>query len=83
MTIEQDIAAIRRDQQAAQQRQATATAGRTRAEARAAATREDLQHEFGVSTVEEARAELAGLRQRLEAEAAEVRRQLDLAGGTA
>jgi hypothetical protein len=83
MTTEQEIAAIRRDQQDAQRRQATATAGQAQAEARAQAARDDLRAEFGVSTVEEARTALAGLRQRLEAEAAEVRRQLDLAEGTA
>lgn len=50
--------------------------------ARAAAVREDLQAEFGVSTVAEARSLLADLEGQVEERAAEVRRLLRLAGGT-
>lgn len=55
----------------------------TALQARAAAVREDLQAEFGVSTAAEARALLAELRRQMDARAAEVREQLRLAGGTA
>lgn len=83
MTTEQDIAALREDVQAAQERGATAKARLAQAQARAEAARDDLQNEFGVTTADEARTALAELRQQLEAEAAEVRARLRQAGGTA
>jgi hypothetical protein len=81
MSTDEVIAQIRRDAAAARQRHDSARAGQVQAEARAAATREDLQAEFGVSTGVEVRALLADLDAQAETEAGEVRRQLALAGG--
>jgi hypothetical protein len=82
MGIEETVARLREDVTAAQRRHAGADARATQAEARAAAAREDMQAEFGVSTVPAARQRLADLERQLEEEAAGVREQLELAGGT-
>jgi hypothetical protein len=81
-SIEETVARLRAQETAAQQRRARADAGIAQAEARAGTLREDLRAEFGVSTVDEARAALAVLRQQLETEAADVERLLAQAGGT-
>lgn len=83
MSIEETVARLREDVTGAGHRHASADVQAARAEARAAALREDLQAEFGVSTAEAARQQLAALDRQVEQEAAEVRRQLELAGGTA
>jgi hypothetical protein len=83
MSIEETVAGLREDVTGAQRRRAGADAQAAQAEARAAALREDLEAEFGVSTVEAARGQQASLDQQVEKEAAEVRRLLGLAGGTA
>lgn len=83
MGIEETVAGLRADVTSAQRRHASASAQAEKADARAAAVREDLQAEFGVATVEDARKKLADLEQQLATEAAEVQRQLDLAGGQA
>jgi hypothetical protein len=83
MGIEETVARLREDVTEAQRRRASADALGQRAEARAAAVREDLEGGFGVSTAGQARHLLAELEQRLEKEAAEVRRLLDLAGRAA
>jgi hypothetical protein len=81
MSAEEKVTQLRGAVSAAQQRHARAVTGLTAAEARAAAAREDLQAGFGVSTVAQAEEKLAQLERDLEARAAEVRRQLALAGG--
>jgi len=81
MSIEETIAGVRRDVTAAQRRAAGADANLAQAEARVGAAREDMQAEFGVDTVASARAFLGELGTRLLAEADEVSRQLELAGG--
>jgi hypothetical protein len=81
MSTEQEIAALRQDVLAAQQRHARAAAGAAQEEAKASVARDDLQAEFGVSTVASAREALAALQLQLDGAAAEVRRQLDLTGG--
>jgi hypothetical protein len=78
--IEQTVVALRKDVTAARQRHAGATAGAAQAAARAEAVREDLQAEFGVSTVAQAQEQLAALERQLEDEAAAVRSQLEQAG---
>lgn len=83
MSIEETVAALRREVTGAQRRHASAAAQAQQADARAAAVREDLEAEFGVTTVEQAREKLAGLERQLETEAGEVRRQLATARGTA
>jgi hypothetical protein len=83
MSVEATVAVLRKDVTAAQNRHASASAQAAQADARASAIREDLAAEFGVATVAEAREKLAALELQLEAEAAEVRRLLDLAGGAA
>jgi hypothetical protein len=83
MSIEETVAQLRAEVTAAQRRGAGADAQAVQAGARAASLREDLKAEFGVSTVEAARQQLAVLDRQVEEEAAEVRRQLELAGGTA
>jgi hypothetical protein len=83
MGLEETVARLREDATAAQRRHASAAAQAEQAGARAGAVREDLESEFGVTTVEAAKAELAGLESKLATEAAEVRRQLGLAGGAA
>jgi hypothetical protein len=82
MGIEETVAKLRGEVTAAAQRHALAEAGLVQAQARAEAARGDLQAEFGVTTVQAARTMLADLRQQMEAEAAEVRRLLAIAGGT-
>jgi hypothetical protein len=82
MSAEEDIARLRQDVEAARRRHDSASAAAGQAEARASATREDLQAEFGVASVTEVRAVLADLDAQVEAEVAEVRRQLALAGGS-
>jgi hypothetical protein len=82
MGIEETVGRLRADVTAAQRRHASAAALEQQADARAAAVREDLETEFGVTTVEDARKKLAALEQQQETEAAEVQRLLDLAGGT-
>jgi hypothetical protein len=81
MSTEQEITALRRDVLAARQRHALAVAGAATAEAKVSVARDDLQAEFGVSTVDEARVLLASLEKQLGDAAAEVRRQLDLTEG--
>jgi len=81
MDIDEEVARLHRDAAAAQQRQAAAAAGAAQARARADAARDDMATEFGVDTVAAAREKLAQLESQLEAEAAEVRRQLVLSGG--
>lgn len=83
MDLEETVAQLRGDVTAAQRRHASASAQATQASARASAVREDLESEFGVTTVAAAREKLAELEKQLAGEAAEVRRQLDLAGGAA
>jgi predicted nucleic acid-binding Zn-ribbon protein len=83
MGLEETVAALRSDVTAAQRRRASADAQAAQASARAAAVREDLEAEFGVTTVQAARERLAGLESKLADEVAEVRRQLAQAGGTA
>lgn len=83
MGIEETVAQLRADVTGAQRRGAGADAQAVQAEARASSLREDLKAEFGVSTVAGAREQLAGLDRQVEEEAAEVRRHLGLAGGTA
>lgn len=82
MGIEETVERLRADVTAAQRRHASAAVLEQKADARAATVREDLEAEFGVITVEDARKKLAALEQQLETEAAEVQRRLDLAGGT-
>lgn len=81
MSIDEDIARLHKAEAAARTRHASATARHGQEEARAAATREDLQAEFGVTTVAECRAMLAELDGQVAAEADRVRQQLALAGG--
>jgi rubrerythrin len=81
MSIDDDIARLRKDAAGARTRHARAEAELAQEEAKAAAAREDLRAEFGVSTTEEARALLAGLDAQIESEATEVRRKLAQAGG--
>lgn len=83
MGIEETVAQLRGEVTAAQRRHASADAQAQQATARAAAVREDLGEEFGVTTVAAAREKLAELERQLETQADEVRRQLDLAGGAA
>jgi len=83
MGIEETVAELREAVTGAQRRGAGAEARAAQAEARAASLREDLRAEFGVETTAAAREKLAGLDQQVEQEAAEVRRLLELAGGTA
>lgn len=83
MGIEETVAQLRGEVTVAQQRHASASAQAERADARAAAVREDLGEEFGVTTVAAAREKLAALEDKLTTQAAEVQRQLDLAGGAA
>jgi hypothetical protein len=83
MGLEETVARLREDVTAAQRQHASAAAQAEQAGARAATVREDLESGFGVTTVEAAKAELARLESKLATEAAEVRRQLGLAGGAA
>lgn len=83
MGIEETVTRLRSEVTAAQRRGASAAAQAQKAEARAATVREDLESEFGVTTVAAAREKLAGLETQLATEAAEVQRLLDLAGGAA
>jgi hypothetical protein len=83
MGIDETVGRLRDEVTAAQRRHASAAAQAERAGARAAAVREDLGEEFGVTTVAEAREKLAVLEDKLAAQAAEVQRQLDQAGGAA
>jgi hypothetical protein len=83
MGIEETVAQLRGEATAAQRRHASASAQAEQAGARAAAVREDLGEEFGVTTVADARTKLAELERQLETQAAEVQRQLDQAGGAA
>jgi predicted nucleic acid-binding Zn-ribbon protein len=83
MGLEETVARLRGEVTAAQHRHASASAQAAQADARAATAREDLEAEFGVSTVEAAREKLAGLEKQLAGEVTEVQRQLDLAGGAA
>jgi hypothetical protein len=82
MSIDEDIARLHKAEAAARTRHASATVRHGQEEARAAATREDLQAEFGLVTVEECRAMLAELDGQVAAEVNQVREQLALAGGT-
>lgn len=81
MGIEEEVARLRRDAASAQQRHARAVADVAQHDARAEAVRENLRDEFGVDTVAAAREKMTGLKARMETEAAEVRRQLELSGG--
>jgi methylphosphotriester-DNA--protein-cysteine methyltransferase len=83
MAIEETVAALQKDIASAQRRHASADAQAQQAGARASAVREDLEAEFGVTTAEQAREELAELDRQLAGEVAEVQRQLELAGGAA
>jgi predicted nucleic acid-binding Zn-ribbon protein len=83
MGLEETVAALRSDVTAAQRRHASASAQAAQADARAAAAREDLESEFGVTTVAAAREKLAGLETQLAGQVAEVQRQLGQAGGQA
>lgn len=82
MGTEEKVALLRRDVTAAQRRAAGADQAVLKTEAREEAARHDLEAEFGFSAPEKVQAELARLEAELETEAAEVRRQLELAGGT-
>lgn len=81
MSIDEEIARLRGVEATARQRHASAAARHAQAEAKAASAREDLQAEFGVATVEEARVLLGTLDSQVEAEAGRVRELLALAGG--
>lgn len=83
MGIEETVARLRADVTAAQRRHASASAQAAQADARASAVREDLESEFGVTTVAAAREKLAGLEEQLAGEVAEAQRQLAQAGGKA
>jgi hypothetical protein len=83
MGIEETVEQLRGEVTAAQRRHASAAAQAERALARAAAVREDLEAEFGVTAVDAARKKLAALEAQLTTEAAEVQRLLGLAGGAA
>jgi hypothetical protein len=82
MTTEDTIAAIRRAEVAAQQRHVQAETGQAQAEARVTALLEDLQREFGVTSLEEAKALLAALETETATEAGRVQELLVQAGGT-
>lgn len=82
MSAEDDIAALRDQVTGLQRRHAGEVAGVQQAEARAAAAREAMAAEFGMSTLEEAAAMLARLDQEVSEAAGEVRRQLERAGGS-
>jgi hypothetical protein len=75
-----DITALREDVTAAQRRHAAAVSGLEQARGRAAATQEDLQHEFGVTTVADAALLDKRLEAQVEAEAGLVREALERAG---
>jgi hypothetical protein len=81
MGIDETVARLREQAAEAQRRGAGASAAADVATARAAALREDLQAQFAVSTVAEAKALLADLDGRLQREVAEVDRLLRLAEG--
>jgi hypothetical protein len=81
MSIDEDIARLHKAEADARQRFASATVRHGQEEARAAAAREDLQAEFGVTTVAECRAMLAELDGQVAAEVCQVREPLALAGG--
>lgn len=83
MGIEETAKQLREAVTDARRRHASASEQAALADARAAAVREDLTAEFGVSTVHEAREKQAELERQLEGEAAEVQRLLELAGGHA
>jgi predicted nucleic acid-binding Zn-ribbon protein len=83
MRLEETVAKLRSEVTAAQRRHANASAQAAQANARADAIREDLESEFGVTTVAEAREKLAGLKEQLTAQVAEVQRHLGVAGGAA
>ena len=75
-----DITSLRDEVTAAQRRHASAVASREQAAGRAAAAREDLQREFGVSTAADAKLLAAQLERDVEAEAGRVRAALERTG---
>jgi hypothetical protein len=75
-----DITRLRDDVTAAHRRHAAAVAGRERAAGAAAAAREELQGEFGVSTVADAALLAEQLEREVAAEAETVRTALGKAG---
>jgi hypothetical protein len=81
MDIAEQVAQIRREGQQAVQRHAAAAAGVAEAETRAQLAAEELRAEFGIGSLAEAEAALAQARNQVEAEAAQVRAQLQAAGG--
>ena len=83
MDLTERVAELKRQGDAARVRHARALTGIEVAADRAAQVSALLQAEFGVSTVEEARALLAKLREEATEEAAEVERLLAEAGGAA
>lgn len=75
-----DITALREEVTAAARRHAAAAASQQQATGRADAAREELQQEFGVSTVADAKLLAAQLERDVEAEAARVRAALERTG---
>lgn len=82
MGIEETVAQLRGEVLAAQRRHAGAEQRALQEETRAGTLREALQEEFGTASLAQAREKLAALVKEFEDEAAEVQRQLDLAGGS-
>ena len=81
--IAQEIAALQKDVAARTRAAASAQAAQSQAEGRQAATLADLQAEFGVSTIEEARDTAGRVRTAMETAVTRARQELAQAGGDA
>lgn len=81
--IAQDIADLQKDVADKTRAAAQAQAAQSQAEGRQAATLADLQAEFGVSTIEQARDKAGRVRIAMETAVTKVRQELAQAGGDA